>query len=80
MPDFTGTYDTAGWHNSQPYAKCTTAESYIWWDTVTEKWILSLILGVVGGSYWISDNGIIGTYSPAGTATGIATVAKGVFP
>lgn len=79
-PDVTGTYDTVGWLNNQPYAKCTTAESYIWWNTVTEKWILSLLLGIIGGSYWIGDDGFIGTYQPSGTATGVATIAKGVFP
>jgi len=80
VPDFTGTYDTAGWYNSQPYARYGPPYSYIWWDSATSKWILSLLLGVKGGSYWIGDGGFIGTYQPSGTATGVATVAKGVFP
>ena len=79
-PDVTGTYDTIGWFDNKPYAKLQTLTYYIWYESNFDHWIISDTPGIAGTAYWESDAGIIGTYQPQGTATGVATVAKGVFP
>jgi hypothetical protein len=73
-PDATGDYPLAGIFNSQPYWKLNTSY-YLWWDTISDSWIISLVLGTPGAAYWERpETTIPGDYTPAGTATGDATV------
>jgi len=76
----TGLFDTEGWWDGRPYARNQTFNYFIWFNAVTDKWTIGNLLGTVGTSYWEADAGIIGTYTPMGAATGVATVAKGVYP
>ena len=79
-PNATGDYDTAGVCGTKNYGYRPSPNFYLWYDPPFDNWLISAVLGVPGNQYWTSDAGIIGTYSPGGIATGVATVAKGVFP
>ena len=77
-PDATGSFTTVGTYNGDGYSRRADSGYYIWWNG-TDKWIMSVVLGTVGTAYWErTDPNIIGVYSPAGTATGDATIAKTV--
>jgi len=69
-----------GWFNGRPYAKHQTEDFYIWYEPAFGNWTISVVLGIAGAAYWNLLTDFIGVYSPMGTATGDATVAKGVFP
>lgn len=78
--DATGNYNQAGQYNS---ADCyVNANSwYIWWDSGNTKWVISDTLGTAGTEYWDKSNDpVVGTFSPRGTATGDAVVAQGGGP
>jgi len=79
VPDSAGSYTTRDWYGNKAYSQRADTGYSIWWDTDTDSWIISAILGTKGTDWWSrTDPDIIGVFSPLGTATGDATVTKSV--
>ena len=77
-PDITGSYTVGGTYNGKHYYQNADASRFIWGVFVGEVgyWRISSILGLFDSADWSrTDASVVGEFSPAGTATGIATVA-----
>lgn len=80
MPDATDDYRVVGWYHGKEYAISDSGDYYIWWDSI-DTWTISTVLGSKGTDWWERTDPIFyGVYSPAGTATGDATVVVGKTP
>ena len=76
-PDATCNYFLAGTYNGKPYYRRADGAWFIWWDSGPSYWIISTSVDVYDPAYWFRSLTILGNYSAAGTATGIATVSAG---
>ena len=75
-PDITGSYTVAGTYNGKNYYVNTDASRHIWWDSHDSQWAITVALGQYVVDIWYrEDASVVGEFTPAGTATGIATVA-----
>lgn len=76
-PDVTGHFAEFGMHDGKTSYKHVDLEWYIWWQDPF-NWVISTAIGVPGVAWWIfAGPGIVGVYTPQGTAIGNATVANG---
>lgn len=80
-PDATCNYAFAGTYGTDDYFRRLDGSYFLWWDGANTKWVISIALGIHGTLSWERvDPAIVGTYQPAGTATGVATVQLGEHP
>lgn len=80
-PDATCNYSFDGIYDGYDSFRRADGAYFIWWYTVGGIWVITTAKGALGVSWWTADQAaIVGTYSPAGTATGTATVQLGEHP
>lgn len=78
VPDATCDYAFTGVINGKDYFRRLDGSYFIWWSVGDTAWIISAVLDVKGASWWERvDPDIVGAYTNAGTATGVATVQLG---
>lgn len=78
-PDATCNYFLTGTYNGKPYYRREDGAWFIWWDDVYEFWVISVLLGDVGESWWIrSDPSPIGEYVSGGEVGGTPTFSVGL--
>jgi len=72
-------YTFFGTSSGNPYFKGQTNNNYLWFDTGSQYWTLSSILGDYGTNYFIADAGLslTGTYESDDT-TDTLTIAQTV--
>ncbi len=74
FPPSQGIYLPRGPHNGKPSYRRTDSGFFLWWDNV-DKWIISVLLGVLGVGHWSRQSDIIvGQYLHQGTYTGDPTL------
>jgi len=74
--DVTGVYAEAGTYNGQFYYRRGTNNWYIWFDSFLTLWFISHALGALDGYLWGGPAIVLGTYTPGGPSSGIATVEE----
>lgn len=78
-PDATGLYIWTGTYNLKPYCALSTSW-FLWWESSGTRWVISTTLGVEGAAYWERANASpIGTYTPAGDASGNGVITGTVL-
>lgn len=75
-PDATGSYLNVGEYNGKPYCRRSDSGYYIWWNSVAD-WVISSVLGGSEPARWMrADPAVEGVYQPIGEAQGEATVTE----
>jgi hypothetical protein len=74
--DVVGTYTVVGIHNSVPYYRRGSDAAYIYKSTVNQQWYVTTSFPNVDNYRWYQSASYVGTYSPAGSGTGNATVSN----
>lgn len=65
-------------HNGKPAYVQPTRNSYLWWSSTFDIWVLSFTIdSQLPGSYYLSDPSPIGAYSNSGTFSGNPIVDAG---
>lgn len=70
-PDATGDFVEVCTYNGQPFYHNAGEGWFLWYDSINEIWVVSILLGITGSAYWTSTDKISNSYIAHGTASGV---------